>query len=200
MRRPSTASVPRDRSPGVSTTVPWPRMGLLPHQNSLPDFVCKALEPVFTCLSDEALLERCSDGITQNSNESLHALIWEQAPKSQHNSLRSIERAVAEAISRFNQGLTSSNVEVAENLGYRAGSCLVRRSLEKDEARLQRSQKGPLRQYCRQRKAGEATRACWGLRLQPWSALGRRDITGQCPLLGGCCALALFVVKLSTAT
>ncbi|KAH9372086.1 hypothetical protein HPB48_017427 [Haemaphysalis longicornis] len=110
-------------------------------RTALPDFVCNALEPVFTRLSGEALLKRCSDGILQNSNESLCAMIWEQAPKSRHASLRSIERAVAEAISRFNQGLTSSNVDVAENLGYSAESCLVQRSLEKDQARLQRSQK-----------------------------------------------------------
>ncbi|KAM7286039.1 hypothetical protein ISCGN_032924 [Ixodes scapularis] len=32
------------------------------HKNALPDFVREALEPVFTRLSDEDLLERCSDG------------------------------------------------------------------------------------------------------------------------------------------
>ncbi|KAH7960309.1 hypothetical protein HPB49_018600 [Dermacentor silvarum] len=112
-----------------------------PHKNSLPDFVGEALEPVFRRLGSEALLERCSDGITQNSNESLHAMIWEQAPKTQHASLRSIERAVAEAISRFNQGITKSNTQIAEKLGYSAGSCFVRHSLEKDKSRLQKSQK-----------------------------------------------------------
>lgn len=112
-----------------------------PHKDSLPDFVTEALEPVFRRLSDNALLERCSDGITQNPSESLHAMIWQQAPKTQHASLRSIERAVAEAISRFNQGTTKSNVEIAEKLGYSAGNNLVRRSLEKDKGRLQKSRR-----------------------------------------------------------
>lgn len=109
-----------------------------PHKDSLPDFVTEALEPVFRRLSDNALLERSSDGITQNPSESLHAMIWQQAPKTLHASLRSIERAVAEAISRFNQGTTKSNVEIAEKLGYSAGNNLVRRSLEKDKGRLQK--------------------------------------------------------------
>ncbi|KAL1423754.1 hypothetical protein MTO96_020818 [Rhipicephalus appendiculatus] len=113
----------------------------LPHKDSLPDFVSEALEPVFRRLSDGALLERCSDGITQNPSESLHSVIWQQAPKTQHASLRSIERAVAEAISRFNQGMTKSNIEIAEKLGYNAGYNLVRRSLEKDKNRLRKSQR-----------------------------------------------------------
>ncbi|KAH7952586.1 hypothetical protein HPB52_024184 [Rhipicephalus sanguineus] len=112
-----------------------------PHKERLPDFVSEALEPVFRRLSDGALLERCSDGITQNPSESLHSVIWQQAPKIQHASLRSIERAVAEAVSRFNQGVTKSNVEIAEKLGYSAGYNLVRCSLEKDKTRLQKSQR-----------------------------------------------------------
>lgn len=115
-----------------------------PHKESLPDFVSEALEPVFRRLSDGALLKRCSDGITQNPSESLHSVIWQQAPKIQHASLRSIERAVAEAVSRFNQGVTKSNVEIAEKLGYSAGYNLVRRSLEKDKTRLQKSQRAHL--------------------------------------------------------
>ncbi|CAN7942945.1 unnamed protein product [Ixodes pacificus] len=110
-----------------------------PHKNSLPDFVCEALQPVFTRLSDEALLKRCSDGMTQNSNESLHAMIWNHVPKSKHASLHRTQTGVAEGISRFNQGVTKSNKGMAEKLGYCAGSRLVRRSLEKDRRRLQRS-------------------------------------------------------------
>ncbi|KAH8042774.1 hypothetical protein HPB51_025826 [Rhipicephalus microplus] len=54
-----------------------------PHKDSLPDFVSEALEPMFRRLSVKALLERRSDGITQNSSESLHSI---QAP-SQSNVL-----------------------------------------------------------------------------------------------------------------
>ncbi|KAL1417675.1 hypothetical protein MTO96_026641 [Rhipicephalus appendiculatus] len=132
----------RAQTLGASTRELWRRMrSPPPHKDSLPDFVSEALEPVFRRLSDGALLERCSDGITQNPSESLHSVIWQQAPKTQHASLRSIERAVAEAISRFNQGMTKSNIEIAEKLGYNAGYNLVRRSLEKDKNRLQKSQR-----------------------------------------------------------
>lgn len=114
---------------------------LPPHDHSLPDFVSKALEPVFTRLSETALLERCSDGITQNPSESLHSVIWQQVSKTQHASLRSVERAVAEAISRFNQGITRSNAEIAEKLGYSPGGRSVLRSLEKDNIRLEKSKR-----------------------------------------------------------
>ncbi|KAL1472123.1 hypothetical protein MTO96_023166 [Rhipicephalus appendiculatus] len=69
------------------------------HKNSLPSFVCEALEPIFKRLSEETLLERCNDGMTQNASECLHSVIWEQALKTKHASLHSVQRAVAEAIS-----------------------------------------------------------------------------------------------------
>lgn len=114
---------------------------LPPHKNSLPSFVCEALEPIFKRLSEETLLERCNDGMTQNASECLHSVIWEQAPKTKHASLHSVQRAVAEAISRFNQGVTKSNTVIAEKLGYSAGSHAVRRSLEKDRRRIRMSNK-----------------------------------------------------------
>ncbi|KAG0424662.1 hypothetical protein HPB47_028123 [Ixodes persulcatus] len=48
------------------------------------------------------------------------------------------QTGVAEGISHFNQGVTKSNKGMAEKLDYCA-SRLVRRSLEKDRRRLQRS-------------------------------------------------------------
>lgn len=78
------------------------------HKNSPADFVCGALEPVFKRLSEEALLDRCSDGMTQNASESLHSVIWDQVPKNKHASLHIVQRAVAEAISRFNQGIAKT--------------------------------------------------------------------------------------------
>ncbi|KAH9383266.1 hypothetical protein HPB48_024383 [Haemaphysalis longicornis] len=103
-----------------------------PHKDPLPDSVRAALEPIFDRLSDEALLERCADGKTQNASECLHSVIWTQASKNQHASLLSITRAVAEAVSVFNRGRRETNESIAAGLGYTAGSCLVRRSLEKD--------------------------------------------------------------------
>lgn len=103
--------------------------------------VCQALEPLFRQLSNDALLKQCSDGIVQNSNESLHAMIWDRVPKNQHALMRSTERGVAEAISRFNQGIIKNNAQIPNKLGYSAGTCLVHRSLENDKSRLLKSQK-----------------------------------------------------------
>ncbi|KAH9364082.1 hypothetical protein HPB48_012980 [Haemaphysalis longicornis] len=112
---------------------------LPPHKDPLPDSVRATLEPIFDRLSDEALLERCADGKTQNASECLHSVIWTQASKNQHASLLSITRAVAEAVSVFNRGRRETNESIAAGLGYTAGSCLVRRSLEKDRKRLKKS-------------------------------------------------------------
>ncbi|KAG0438049.1 hypothetical protein HPB47_017165 [Ixodes persulcatus] len=65
-------------------------------------------------------------------------MIWNQVPKSKHASLHRTQTGIAEGISRFNQGVTKSNKEMAKKLGYCAGSRLVRRSLKKDRRRRQR--------------------------------------------------------------
>lgn len=87
------------------------------------------------------LLERCSDGLTQNASESLHSVIWDQAPMTKHASLHNMQRAAAQAICRFNQGVMRSNTAIVKKLGYSAGSSMVRRSLEKDRWRLHMSNK-----------------------------------------------------------
>lgn len=43
------------------------------HKDLLPGAVQEALEQVFACLSDEAYLERCSNGKMQNASECLHS-------------------------------------------------------------------------------------------------------------------------------
>ncbi|KAG0435122.1 hypothetical protein HPB47_018674 [Ixodes persulcatus] len=100
-----------------------------------------SLEPVFARLGDKDLLERCSDGKTQNPSESLHAVIWTQTSKNTHASLFSVQRAVAEAVSVFNQGQKKTNESVVASLGYTAGSALIRRSIEKDDRRLHKANK-----------------------------------------------------------
>lgn len=92
-----------------------------PHKNPLPGFIRTALEPVFERLGDRALLKRCSDGMTQNAIECLHSVIWGQNSKNMHDSLLSVERAVAEAVSRFNQGMAKTSKAVAAQIGYSTG-------------------------------------------------------------------------------
>ncbi|KAG0430004.1 hypothetical protein HPB47_023088 [Ixodes persulcatus] len=58
-----------------------------------------------------------------------------------HDPLLAVERAVVEAVSRFNQGMVKTSKAVAEQLGYSTGSCLTRRNLEKDKQRLRKADK-----------------------------------------------------------
>ncbi|XP_042145869.1 SAC3 domain-containing protein 1 isoform X2 [Ixodes scapularis] len=48
-------------------------------------------------------------------------------------------RAVAEAVSIFNQGQKKTNESVVASLGYTVGSALIRRSIEKDGGRLHKA-------------------------------------------------------------
>ncbi|KAH7968877.1 hypothetical protein HPB52_012107 [Rhipicephalus sanguineus] len=109
------------------------------HKNALPACVGAALEPVFARLSDESLLARCCEGKTQNASESLHSVIWTQTSKNGNASLESVKRAAAEAVAIYNQGRRATNESIAASLGYIAGDCLVRRSLEKDSLRLRKA-------------------------------------------------------------
>ncbi|KAG0433470.1 hypothetical protein HPB47_019881 [Ixodes persulcatus] len=108
---------------------------------ALADLYCvrAALEPVFARLSDENLLARCSEGKRQNASESLHSVIWTQTSKNANASLDRVKRAAAEAVAVYNQGRWAMNESFAAILGYAAGDCLVRRSMEKDNLRLRRA-------------------------------------------------------------
>ncbi|KAG0423630.1 hypothetical protein HPB47_000600 [Ixodes persulcatus] len=101
----------------------------------------KGIQSIGKGLGDKDLLERCSDGKTQNPSESLHAVIWAQTSKNTHASLFSVQRAVAEAVSVFDQGQKRTNESVVASLGYTAGSALIRRSIEKDDRRHHKANK-----------------------------------------------------------
>lgn len=105
------------------------------HRYNLPDHVAKALLPIYERLSDKKLLERCVRGKTQNSNESLHSLIWALAPKERHASLFAIEAAVAEAVMNFNAGRERTSAGILHELSMNPGQRSTKRMREKDERR-----------------------------------------------------------------
>lgn len=102
------------------------------HPRNLPPHVCLALRPVYERLSDKKLLERCQRGKTQNSNESLHSMIWALAPKERHASLFAVEAAVAEAVMKFNAGNARTSEGILGELGLNASTQGNRRMIEKD--------------------------------------------------------------------
>lgn len=106
------------------------------HHYNLPQHVCKALLPVYERLSEKGLLERCQRGKTQNSNESLHSVIWALAPKQRHASLFAVEAAVAEAVMKFNCGNLRTSTGILDELNLNATLPSIRRMTEKDRRRV----------------------------------------------------------------
>ncbi|KAH7939520.1 hypothetical protein HPB52_013481 [Rhipicephalus sanguineus] len=111
------------------------------HAYNLPKEVAEALLPVYTRLSEKALLERCQRGKTQNSNESLHSVIWSLAAKEHHASLFAVEAAVAEAVLRFNTGNLHSATAILDEMDMNATGTGSRRAREKDHRRSMSSTK-----------------------------------------------------------
>lgn len=76
----------------------------LTHEPPLPDNIAKEIYPIYENLSRDDLLERCLGGYTQNSNESLNALIWKFAPKHLHSGKETVEIAAYIGASMYNEG------------------------------------------------------------------------------------------------
>lgn len=111
------------------------------HKYNLPKEVAEALLPVYERLSDRSLLQRCLRGKTQNSNESLHSVIWSLISKEQHSSLFAVQAAVAEAVLRFNAGNKHSAASILQELGMNATNTGKMRTAEKDKRRSAMSTK-----------------------------------------------------------
>ena len=96
------------------------------HKNSLPEAVLLALKPVFQDLAHPDLLERCLQGYTQNSNESLNNMIWRFAPKKKNHGLVTVRTAVSLAVEIFNDRavtLAATMRELGLNVGVHATRC-----------------------------------------------------------------------------
>lgn len=87
------------------------------HKNmktTLNDTVFKVLLPIYTRLSDAALLERCKGMQTQNANESLHNVIWSKVPKTIFVSKGRLELGLTQAIGEYNMGCANMLAVEAE--------------------------------------------------------------------------------------
>ena len=77
------------------------------HKNALPEEIVLSIKPLFERLSDATLLQKCLHGFTQNQNESLNKEIWSLCPKTEYVGARTIQTAVALAVSVWNNGWSS---------------------------------------------------------------------------------------------
>ena len=84
----------------------------------------KEVEPIFKDLSSEALLSKCLDGLTQNNNESLNALIWKKCLKDVYVSRNIIEIGVALAVLELNNG-TQGIRKIYEKDGFYFGKFIT---------------------------------------------------------------------------
>lgn len=77
-------------------------------KTTLSENVVAKVLPVYQRLACSELLEKCSSGKTQNSNESLHSVIWKFCSKDVFTSKNRLEIAAVSAVSRFNMGCEAS--------------------------------------------------------------------------------------------
>ncbi|GBN67412.1 Acetylcholine receptor subunit alpha-like [Araneus ventricosus] len=77
-------------------------------------------------LSDE-LLKCCARCLTQNSNESLHRVIWNKCSKEISASLCRVKIAVAHAVCEFNVGTLTLNSQTASECCFLSRKCPERK-------------------------------------------------------------------------
>ena len=101
----------------------------------LPNEVGKKMFPILKRLTDDELLQRCRRNRTQNSNESLHNLIWQYCPKIRYAGRYSVEGATCLTICQFSLGATFREM-MCRFVGIDPGYYLIQGSLQKSSERL----------------------------------------------------------------
>ena len=86
----------------------------------LPKNVILHVKPIFVNLSEDALLEKCLHGKTQNQNESFNGMIWQRIPKDIRVNAATFEMGVYDALSHFNLG-NITTVNIYNHLGFNSG-------------------------------------------------------------------------------
>ncbi|GBM22960.1 hypothetical protein AVEN_172310-1 [Araneus ventricosus] len=76
--------------------------------------VLEKIPPVYQRLANNELLARCVSEKTQNVNESIHSVIWNNCPKETFVSKKRLELAVISAIGEFNFGCLN-NLSTEQN-------------------------------------------------------------------------------------
>ena len=106
--------------------------------NCLPEVFLDVLKPIYMNLSETNLLRRCVHGATQNSNESINALVWIRCPKHKHHGATAVQCAAASAVCHFHCG-ASIREQIMEKLLVPAGKHTKKASHTKDKKRVAQS-------------------------------------------------------------
>lgn len=121
----------------------------------LPNDVLKAIMPIYSDLSKDALLERCVGGFNQNNNESYNQLIWKISPKIISCGSTVVKTAAYIAACTFNEGM-SSLLTIMSTMGVSLGRNAHDYARKEDELRVGLAE----------RKAQQCTREARILRRQ----------------------------------
>lgn len=97
--------------------------------------VAKAVRETYKRLSDHSLMERCVDGLTQNSNESFHNQIWLRCPKHIWMGRQRIEMGLGLAICEWNRGAVGLHAFMDE-MSMKVNSLTVMLGKRRDALRI----------------------------------------------------------------
>ncbi|XP_072165849.1 uncharacterized protein [Diadema setosum] len=123
------------------------------NENHLDPVFLDLLLPTFSRLSKPDLLERCLPGMTQNQNESFHALIWKRCPKHLWRGPRVVRTAVDLAVLAFNCGAQTSRERVFHRLNLSLGAHATEVSQRRDNLRKKRAKKRAREEEKKRREA-----------------------------------------------
>ncbi|GFX67680.1 uncharacterized protein TNCV_3934221 [Trichonephila clavipes] len=84
-----------------------------------PDYLTEIV-PIYQRLASDSLLKECARCLTQNSNESLHSVIWSKCSKETSAKSRHVNIAVSEVVSEYNFGslISLKEIQKAANLYF----------------------------------------------------------------------------------
>ena len=109
------------------------------------------LKPTFDDLSSTDLLSRCLDGYTQNTNESLHGMIWSRCPKTKSFGMQQVQFAVSSAVCEFNSG-AKFHTSLLELMDVPPGTYTTLYCAELDKQRVYHSERKSKDRFRKRRK------------------------------------------------
>ena len=105
----------------------------------LSEEVSAVVKDVYALLGHTDLLGRCLMGKTQNSNESLHSVVWRKYPKTGFVGLSRIVFATSAAVCEFNSGVKAT-LQLAYNaMGIITSPRMAASAAKVDRRRLQQA-------------------------------------------------------------
>ncbi|GFV03600.1 uncharacterized protein TNCV_3185231 [Trichonephila clavipes] len=99
-----------------------------------PDYLTKIVQ-IYQRLASDSLLKGCARCLTQNSNESLHSVIWSKCSKETSAKSRRVNIAVSEAVSEYNFGTLNALKEIQKAANLDLGEEAVKIAATRDYRR-----------------------------------------------------------------